>query len=188
MKKIELPLGLEVKYTYDYLLKKALEYREPVYGNFNDNQVNSTMSEDDIFLTITGKHKDEWDGYCKAEKEKMDALEKQYQDRVPELKKEYLREASTAYYFKKEMFNDFNDILEKHLRSLYHDCNIRCMLEICKVLADNKENKSLALKTAKQVFDNQGHSGHSAGITASLVSLFSLYFGPEFYDYAYLGK
>ena len=183
--------GFMLERVYDALQEKfnvIRRYNEDWAGTFaffNCWVFTSDMTEDDIYREVFDCTKAEHEEKVRKEREERKRKEEEYQAKVPELVEEYVKEATGADWIKQDLLNEWKERVTAIAKSFYHIYLAGDAVEIMKVLAEHKDNKDEAIKTAKELFDSQGHSGNTASITANNVYHFSHYFNEEFYNEVY---
>ncbi len=149
-------------------------------GSFNDHTITSQMTLDECYRIITGKSKAEFDEASRKWVEEYKRQEREIQQRIPSMVEEYKEKAKGL--IKEGEWEYFCKILPIRCGDLYHGLEIQSMLDIIRVLLNNKDDMAVALDEAHKVFDNQNHSGMSAGLVMRLVQRFSPVFGNEFLE------
>lgn len=188
MKTIDLYVGLTLNQTYSFLQKKQNEIGEPVQGNFNGNWVNSYMTEDQIHLTITGHTKVYNDEKERKMHEDWEKHREEFKSRIPELCKETLKIVLDDKLVREDKLEEFKKMLPYRFEDCYEGNDIYNMIEINKILVNNKDNPEKAIELARQTFENQGHSNRSAYIASILVCDFCPVLGQEFYEKVFLNN
>ena len=183
--------GFMLKDVYQALQEKYATIKKynsewvGTFAFFNCWVFTSDMTEDDIYLEVFECTKAEHEEKERKEREERKRKEEEYQAKVPELVEEYVKEATGADWLRQERLEDYRIRVTNIARSFYHIHLAADAVELLKVLAKHKDNKEEAIKAAKELFDNQGHSNNTASITANTVVYFTPYFAEEFYDEVY---
>lgn len=188
MKTIELYCGLTREETYAYLQKKAKELGEAVQASFNGNWVNSYMTEDQIYLTITGHTKAYIEEQERIEQAKRKQAQKAFQEKIPELCENVMKSVLEYGLIQEDKKEEFSDILPYRFNDIYQGEEIYNMIAINRILIDHQNDPGQAIELARKKFDEQGHSNRSAYITAMLVHNYCPVLGTEFFDQVFLGK
>jgi hypothetical protein len=177
-KEIDFSCGCNIERAVNTLLSHRNK-GELVYGTFNGTKLYSdTVTLDGAFKEITGKTKLEFDRSQQEWRDNYDREQKEHQERIPELSKEWIekgREILAENYLIK-----WDDIVPARLSDLYKGMELGCCLDIVKVL-----NNNVTLDEAKAVINSQDHSGMSYGLVRVMVREFCDR-GQEFYDYVKL--
>lgn len=188
MKTIELYCGLTREETYAYLQRKAFELDEAVQASFNGNWVNSYMTEDQIYLTITGHTKEHIEEQECIEQAEREQKQKEFQKKIPSLCENVMKEVLEYGLIKEDKKEEFCDILPYRFNDIYLGGEIYNMIAINRILIDHQNEPEQAIEIARKEFDEQGHSNRSAYITAMLVHNYCPVLGTEFFDQVFLGK
>lgn len=183
MKIKEFRAGMSIDAAYKFLCEASQECGQPTVGEFNGKVLASDMTLDECYMKVTGKTKAEFDAETKRQVEEYERKEREHKEHIPAIVEKYKEEAKGL--IKEEEWDYFLKVLPIRVGDLYHGIEIQNMLEIINVLKENKDDERKALDAAGKVFDEQGHSGMSAGLVAQLVRKFSPWFGNEFFEKIY---
>jgi len=154
------------------------------YGSFNDQEITSEMTEDECYIKITGKTKSEHEEQLKKFADEYDRREKEWKEKIPSLYDAY--KEALKNYIKPEEYDYFVDkVLMQRLNDIYRAYDLDCYIEIVKLLTESEKSMTDTMSDAKKLFYDQGHSGRTAGIVASMVHDFSPKYGVEFYEKVY---
>lgn len=155
-------------------LQKEKEKGRSVYCDFNGHKLFSdNVTIDSAYVQITGMNKaahdkkqQEWlDNY----KKEQAAAEKRAKQNIP-----MWIEKGKKYIYP-EMYEKWEKMVEIRAEDLYHGFELDASLEIMEALSNGS-----SMEEAKQIFENQGHSGTSAGLVRNIIFTFSKY-GPDFF-------
>lgn len=174
-KKIEFNVGSNI----EDVVKELLEYQINgflVYGEFNGFKLYSdTVTLDGAYKLITGKTKEEFDKAQQEWRDEYNRKEKEHQESIPSLSKEWMKKGREILSDDKLEFWD--KIVPIRLNDLYHGMELGCCLNIVKILNNNG-----TLEDAKNEIEKQNHSGMSYGLVCSMVREFCGR-GQEFFEY-----
>ena len=158
------------------LLNEYKAKNELVFINFNGNELYSDIDDlDSAYVKVTGKTKEEFDEYQRLKYDEYEEEKRKHEESIPELTKEWIEKG--------------NKILDKEYHELWAECvPIRLSdlyrgmeLGMCLDIVDNL-NRNCSLDEAKDIIDNQGHSGMSYSLVRSMVKSFCKR-GNEFLNY-----
>lgn len=181
------PLGLTLEKVYSFLreqFEKVRQYNQDykgTFGIFNCWVFTSDMSEDDIYMDVHGLTKNEFDERKRQENETREIQRKEKINNASVLVEEFMKESVGADWIKQDLLDEWKNRMTELEKSIYSGL-VKYSIEIMKVLAENKDNKEVAIETAKELFENQGHSNFTASIVANNIYRYSKYFGKEFYN------
>lgn len=155
-------------------LQKSNSEGKKVYVTFNCVDLFSdTVTLDSAYMAITGKTKEQCDEAEKKWKEDYAEQKRKHREAIPELIEFYKNEARGV--IQSDKLHQWDEILEARLSDLYEGMELRCTIEIAKVL-----NKGIEyFDEAQETLNNQGHSGMSYGLMKSMIREFC-YNGVEF--------
>ena len=164
--------------TLEEAVRSLLRYRlegEDVYCDFNGTVLRSSdVTLDRAYIAVTGKTYSEYKESEMRRAEKWKKEDEEYKRDIPKLKKHYL--IDSLYLIKPEMVDDWIRLVDARLSDLYQGLDLASAIEVMKAL-----DKGVPVKTAKNVIENQGHSGLSYSIVRAIVMEFSSR-GQEFWD------
>lgn len=160
-KQIEFRAGESVESA----VKKLKSYNEPVCGLFNGKMLYSDENVDDAYKKVTGKTKTEFDKEMQEEHLQREKEEREHKEAIPKLTVEYIEKAEKI--LDKKYLLDWAKCVPTRLNDLYRGMELDACLEIIEKL-----NKGCDLKVAKDIIDNQGHSGMSYGLVRLMVQNF----------------
>ena len=138
---------------------------------FNDSYILSSDTIDDAYLRIIGVTKAEHDAYCQKKREEHERREAEFRAKIPELEKEYKAKARGKVLDSE--LELWDKIVPIRLGDLYHGMELDQTLLVCSIMRDENLTYDERLHKAYKVFMDAGHSGMSAGLTASMIKRFS---------------
>ena len=173
---------VNINYRYGNTIESAVktlqEYKErgeSVFIEFNGHKLYSCdVTMDSAYQEITGKTKAEFD---KAQEE----WRKEYEEREAREEAEAKAkipawiERGSAYIYP-ERAEEWKKCVEARAGDLYHGMDLDSALELMEKL-----ESGASMEEVKEIFDEQGHSGASAGMVRSMLFHFAKR-GPEFYE------
>lgn len=180
MTQVEFHAGMDIDRAFQALHEEAIKTGDVTSGSFNNHTITSQMTLDKCYKVIVGKSKEEFMDEQRKRKERYEQEERERQQHIPEIVEEYKEKAKGL--IKEGEWDYFVKILPIRVGDLYHGMEIQSMLDIIRVLLDNKEDEAAALDEAVKVFEDQGHSGCSASLVMGLVKRFSPVLGEEFVE------
>ncbi len=157
-------------------LAKFKEKGQLGYGIFNAHKLYSDIDDlESAYKKITGKTKYEFDALYKSENDRYKDEERKHKEAVPELTKEWIEKGNNILDEKyRELWSKCVPI---RLGDLYKGMELKCCLDIVKEL-----NAGCDLEKAKEIINNQSHSGMSYSLVRLMVKTFCNR-GNEFYTY-----
>lgn len=171
MKEIEFYAGETIENAWKTLLMKSADCGETCFGTFNGQQLLSTDTLDEAYKKVTGLTKSEFDDRDRKEREEYKRQEEEFIASIPSKAEEYKKAARGVII--EEQYDYWDEIVPIRLHDLYHGMELDATLEICRIMRDESVSLEERIKTAKKTFDNQGHSGMSAGLVLSMIRAFS---------------
>lgn len=163
----------------EHAVNKLLEYKNKgklACGSFNGTMLYSdTVTMDGAYIEITGKTKFELDKSHQEWKDNYDKKEKEYKERIPSLSEEWMKKGREV--LTEDKWSYWDEIVPIRLGDLYHGMELRCCLDIVKILNNNG-----TLDEAKAMINSQDHSGMSYGLVRAMVREFCNR-GQDFADY-----
>ena len=179
--------GMSIERAYDCMKEVEANWngKFEIFGSFNEKEINSNMSLNECYKTITGITKTEFEKKMQEDHEKYLKHKEEHTKRVPALCAEYLATAKETGLVDKDKLEAFERCLPTQVDSVYEGYQITSMFEINKILVENQNDPDKAIRLAAETFENQGHSGFSASIVASLVREYSPVLGSLFYKKVY---
>lgn len=170
MKEIEFYAGETIQNAWKTLLKESAECGETCFGTFNGQQLLSTDTLDEAYKKVTGLTKSEFDEQDRKEREEYKRREEEFLASVPSKTEEYKNAARGV--IREDEYEYWDKIVPIRLKDLYHGMELDATLEICRIMRDESASLEERLEKAKEAFDNQGHSGMSAGLTLAMIKKF----------------
>jgi hypothetical protein len=164
-KKIELTLGADIASA----IKQLNPYKESgelAYIEFNGHKIYSDVDDiDSAYVKITGRTKAQFDHERKIEHEEYLAHKKAHQDDIPRLTEEWIEKGKKV--LDEEYHEKWYKCVPVRLTDLYEGMELGCTLDIVSQL-----NTGCTLEVAKNIIDDQGHSGMSYNLVRAMVSTF----------------
>ena len=170
MKEIEFYAGETIEKAWKTLLRESAECGETCFGTFNSQQLLSTDTLDEAYKKVTGLTKSEFDERDRKEREEYKRREEEFIASIPSKTEEYKKAARGVII--EEQYDYWDKIVPIRLRDLYHGMELDATLEICRIMRDESASLEERIEKAKEAFDNQGHSGMSAGLVLSMIKTF----------------
>ena len=175
---VEVDFSWKYGNTIEAAVKELEEYRargESVVIDFNGHKLYSCdVTMDSAYTEITGQTKAEFD---KAQEE----WRKEYQER--EAREEAEAKAKIPAWIEKgeafiypERMEKWKECVEARAGDLYHGMDLDSALALMEKL-----ESGATMEEVKEMFDEQGHSGASAGMVRRMMFHFAKR-GPEFYE------
>ena len=157
-------------------LKPFKESGELVYGEFNGKKLYSDIDDlNSAYLKITGKTKEECDELDRVWQEEYQAEKKKHEDSIPELTKHWIEKGNII--LDEKYRDEWAKCVPIRLDDLYRGMELGATLDIVLEL-----NNNCTLEKAKEIIDNQGHSGMSYSLVCLMVKSFCER-GNEFYSF-----
>jgi len=161
--KIESTIGS----TIESAVKELKAYGSPAMLEFNGQMLYSDVDDvDSAYKKITGKTKSECDEAAKNQRDEYERREKEHNDAIPELTKEWIAKGEEV--LDEEYHKLWKECVPIRLSDLYQGMELGDCLDIVKKL-----NEGCELDEAKTIIENQGHSGMSYGLVRSMVKSFA---------------
>lgn len=148
-----------------YLLLQYKEKGELVYADFNGHRFYSdTVTMDGAYKEITGKTKAEFDYMVKEQEDAWEEQKREHEASIPK-KTKYWREKARGI-IKEDKLEHWDEIVPIRLKDLYQGMELGCCLDLAILL------KERAFEEAKEMLNNQGHSGMSYGLVCAMLKEF----------------
>lgn len=179
MKEIEIYPGVNIDYAYEQLKKYKQETGENCFCKFNDKELYSSETLDEMYLKVTRKTKTKFDKDLQDEHNEYLRREAEFKAKIPQLIKEYMAKARGIIPDKHLEYWD--KIVPIRLNDLYKGLELDCWLKLISELNTDKP-KEERFKNCLQMFIDQGHSGMSASLVFSGLCRFHD-LGPQLVDY-----
>ena len=149
---------------------------EKVYIDYkNTGEIAYIRGVDSAYVKVTGKTKEQFDEHQRLRREKYEEEKRKHEESIPELTKEWINKGNKI--LDKEYHELWTSCVPIRLSDLYRGMELGASLEII-----DKLNKNCSLDEAKDIIDNQGHSGMSYSLVRSMVKSFCKR-GNEFANY-----
>ena len=153
----------------DSAMKELSKYKANgvlAFIEFNGQKLYSDTDDlDSAYTKITGKTKAEFDSIQKAESDRYEEEERKHKEAIPELTKEWIDKGSKI--LSKQYHEKWAKCVPIRLGDLYKGMELEATLDIVKEL-----NAGCEIGVAKEIIENQGHSGMSFGLVRSMVVAF----------------
>lgn len=176
-KRIEVKFwGETIKGAWDKLQEVATTKNAEAYGSFNTKIITSNMSLDEVYIEVIGKTKKEYDKEQQKYANKLKKEEVEHKNNTPKLVIEWIEKAKGVVRDDKIGF--WSEIVPIRLGDLYRGMELDCTIKLVKML----DIDNCTLDEAKTEFDNQNHSGMSAGLMFSMMREFCVR-GEDFVAY-----
>ena len=148
-----------------YLLLHYKEKGELVYADFNGHRFYSdTVTMDKAYKEITGKTKAEFDYMIKEQEDAWEERKREHEASISK-KTKYWREKARGI-IKEDKLDHWDEIVPIRLKDLYQGMELECCLDLAILL------KVGAFEEAKEMLNNQGHSGMSYGLVCAMLKEF----------------
>lgn len=170
MKEIDILAGSNIDTVWQTLLIESAKCKETCYCVFNGKQISSTDTLDEAYIKLTGKTKNEFEDAQNKWHEEYERKEKEHKDNIPNLVPEYCKKARGVIL--EDQYDYWDKIVPIRLGDLYHGMELDCTLDLCKIMRDESIGYDERIRKAYDEFMNQGHSGMSAGLVASMLRIF----------------
>lgn len=164
-RKIEFGAGYSIERAMQDLARFK-ERGELVYGEFNGQRLYSDIDDvDSAYKKITGKTKADFDAEMKAENDRYKEEERKHKESIPELTKQWIEKGNEI--LDEKYHKTWSECVPIRLGDLYRGMELGATLDIVKEL-----NEGCELHKAKEIIENQGHSGMSFSLVCSMVRAF----------------
>jgi hypothetical protein len=170
MKEIEFLPGDSIDTAWKGLLKASAECGDTCFGEFNGKEIRSTDTLDKAYMKILGMTKSEYEKEMHDWRNDYERREKEHKDNIPNLIPIYREKARGVIL--EDQYEYWDKIVPIRLDDLYHGMELDATLDLCKIMRDESMSYDERLKKAYDTFMNQGHSGMSAGLVASMLRTF----------------
>lgn len=166
MKELEMYGGCSIEAA----MKKLYAEGEPCFCEFNGKQLLSTDTIDEAYKKVVGKTKAEYD---KEQEEWHNNYERElteHKAKIPQLTEEYRQKARGLVLG--EALEFWDKIVPIRLDDLYRGMELQNTLDLCSIMRDESLTYDERLKKAYKCFMDEGHSGMSASLVASMLRKF----------------
>jgi hypothetical protein len=170
MKEIEFLPGDSIDTAWKELLKASAECGDTCFGEFNGKEIRSTDTLDEAYMKILGMTKSEYEKEMQDWRNDYERQEKEHKDNIPNLIPIYREKARGVIL--EDQYEYWDKIVPIRLDDLYHGMELDATLDLCKIMRDESMSYDERLKKAYDTFMDQGHSGMSAGLVASMLRTF----------------
>lgn len=170
MKEIEFLPGDSIDTAWKGLLKASAECGDTCFGEFNGKEIRSTDTLDEAYMKILGMTKSEYEKEMQDWRNDYERKEKEHKDNIPNLIPIYREKARGVIL--EDQYEYWDKIVPIRLDDLYHGMELDATLDLCKIMRDESMSYDERLKKAYDTFMDQGHSGMSAGLVASMLRTF----------------
>ena len=164
--------------TLEETVRALIQFRvkgEDVYCDFNGTVLKSSdVTFDNAYLAVTGMTYTKFQENEKRRIEKWKQEEEEYKKSIPNLRKRYL--VDSLHLISPEQIDEWIKVVDARLSDLYKGFDLASAIEIMNAL-----DGGASIGNAKNIIDNQGHSGMSYGAVRLVVKQFSPR-GQEFWD------
>lgn len=158
-------VGCSLEEVVNSLLSANKQGRK-CYVDFNGHILYSdTVTMDGAYLEVVGRTKTEHEAYLKAQYDEYERQEAEHNAKIPDLTTQYIEKGHKI--IQEKYWELWDKCVPIRLGDLYHGMELDCCLELIEILQNEKD-----LEKAKKAFDNQGHSGMSASLIASMLKSF----------------
>lgn len=164
-RKVELYYGCNIETAVAILLKHK-ENGELVSADFNGHMLYSdNVTLDSAYLEITGKTKAEWDKEREQARTRKIREDEEHKAMIPELSKEWIDKGHKI--LDEKYWSEWDKCVPIRLGNLYRGMELKSCLDIIEPL-----NNGCSLDAAKEIIDNQDHSGMSFCLVREMVKAF----------------
>ena len=170
MKEIEFYPGETIDDAWAKLLKESAECKDTCFGEFNGQEIFSTDTLDEAYMKVMGETKEQYDKEMQDWCDECERKEKEHKDSIPSLVPGYCERARGVIL--EDQYNLWDKIVPTRLGDLYHGMELSCTLDLCEIMRDESITYDKRLRKAYKAFMNQGHSGMSASLVASMLRVF----------------
>lgn len=170
MKQIEFLPGDSIDTAWKGLLRASADCGDTCFGEFNGKEIRSTDTLDEAYVKILGKTKSEYEKEMQDWRDEYERQEKEHKDNIPNLTPIYREKARGVIL--EDQYEYWDKIVPIRLGDLYHGMELDATLDLCKIMRDESMSYDERLKKAYDTFMDQGHSGMSAGLVASMLRTF----------------
>lgn len=170
MKEVIFYPGDTIDSAWKKLLKESAECEDTCFGKFNDREILSTDTLDEAYVKIIGKTKEQSDKEIQDWRNERERKEKEHKDNIPALVPLYCERARGVIL--EDQYDYWDKIVPTRLEDLYHGMELGCTLDLCEIMRDESISYDKRLRKAYKAFMDQGHSGMSASLVASMLKVF----------------
>ena len=170
MKKLELYAGQDLAQALLTLKLEAKARKEDCFAVFNGEKIYSTDTLDEAYKKIVGCTYEEFLAKIEEWKRERERKKKEFKEKIPEYTESYRSEAR-GIIAEKDL-EHWDEIVPIRLSDLYHGWELRCTLDIVKIMNNEKEALESRIAKAKAEFVKQDHSGMSASLMFAMLRAF----------------
>lgn len=171
-RKIEFRIGCDI----DSAIEELKSYKELVCGEFNGCTFYSDVDDiDSAYKKVTGKTKSEFDESERQRQAEYERKKIEHKKSIPRLTTEWIEKGKII--LDEKYYDLWAEIVPIRLDDIYEGMELQACLDIVKAL-----NEGYEFETAKEIIEDQGHSGMSFGLVCSMVVAFADR-GKEFVTY-----
>ena len=170
MKEVPFWGGMNVEEAYKELKEESARTNDVCFGMFNGKKILSTDTLDEAYKKVTGKTKAEFDEAQRKWHEDYERRQAEHKAKIPQLTEKY-RKRARGLIIEKEL-DYWDEIVPIRLGDLYHGMELDETLKACQCMRDESLTYDERLRKAYDIFMDAGHSGMSAGLTASMYRRF----------------
>jgi len=147
-------------------VEELKSHNDLVCGSFNGTILYSDIDDlDSAYVKIMGKSKAECEADNKKWHEEYEESKRKHKEAIPELTKQWIEKGNTI--LDKKYHELWVKCVPIRLGDLYEGMELGNCLDIV-----DKLNKGCELNEAKDIIENQGHSGMSFSLVCSMVKSF----------------
>lgn len=166
MRKIEPIAGSTIDQAYFDMVREKENHNEECMCSFNGKEITSEMTLDECYLAVIGKTKAEVQDELREAEGAFKRHREEFLSHVQEYIDANIERARGLV--NKEDFEDYKTVANVRFRDIYEGMEMDALLDILEYYKDTDGN----IDGCKRLFDNQGHSGMSAHLTAALADRF----------------
>lgn len=170
MKLVENLIGYSIDDCLSELKQLAKENNEECYCDFNGKFIYSTDTLDGAYIRITGVPKSEIEARRKKKKEDYEKELEEHKKSIP-LKTEEYRKLARGLVLESEL-EFWDEIVPIRLNDLYRGMELDSTLDLIRIMRNEDLPLEDRLTRCKTEFENQGHSGMSAGLMFAMLARF----------------
>ena len=173
MKKIDLSAGCSIDEAYSEIRKCSEQDNKPCFAVFNGREITSDDTLDEMYVSVTGMTKDEFDRKRNEFRNEYERREYEHKSKIPELTEHYRKEARGVIL--EEQIGYWDEVVPIRLGDIYHGMELDQVLTISRIMGDTETDFYTRLRKSYKIFNDVGHSGRSANITIAMLRKFCPY-------------
>lgn len=170
MRLVENLIGCSIDSCLSKLKQLAKENNEECYCEFNGKFIYSIDTLDDAYIRITGVTKNEMEARHKIWKDNYEKELEEHKKSIP-LKTEEYRSLARGLVLESEL-EYWDKIVPIRLNDLYRGMELKSTLDLIRIMRNEDLSLKDRLTRCKTEFENQGHSGMSAGLMFGMLTRF----------------